>query len=72
MSSTNSSSPILAQLVATENNNIELLSSLTKSANSNNESEDVIINGQTFKMPSYGYLKSEIDRLNKNFELLSG
>jgi hypothetical protein len=23
-------------------------------------------------MPSYGYLKSEIDRLNKNFELLSG
>lgn len=68
----NSSSPILAQIIKSETANLELLTGITKSANSNKESEDIVIGGETVKIPSFGYLKSEIERINKNIDLLSG
>jgi hypothetical protein len=71
MSSKNSFPKIAEQVVNYNNNTLNLLSQLNSLLVSNDESVKIDFTDQnnitsTFEVPSWGYLQSEIRRLNNN------
>jgi len=73
----NSISSLLAQFLRLQKNSLEIMNGLTEATVSTNETVSIeVLDEQGLpknaNVPSYGYLKSQIDRLDNNVKALAG
>ena len=73
----NSISSLLAQFLRLQKNSLEIMNGLTEATVSTNETVSIeVLDEQGLpknaNIPSYGYLKSQIDRLDNNVKALAG
>lgn len=76
MQSNNSLSDLLSKLLTLNNNSIESFSKINEAITSDSESVTLKIENadgtyDTFTIPSFGYLKNSIERLNNNIDAVS-